>query len=181
MGRLWESFKEKCEELISPQKPAEPTPAPEAVRIPMRAYRQEALSDYQRKDLLEIVNLPGYEVLLDLHESTLEGFITFLVETPPEEEKKVLAMHKVCHAGYLFNRSVQQQVEVYKRIEDAENKEAKELKAMLEKRTGDPLADEDTLNKVLNPIYVSETQPDRPKFKRKVAETPLDTMLRESQ
>ena len=144
----------------------------------MRAYRQEVLSDYQRKDLLEIVNLPGYEVLLDLHESTLEGFITFMVETPPEEEQKVLAMHKICHAGYLFNRSVQQQVEVYKRIEDAENKEARELKAMLEARTGDPLADENTFNKVLNPIYTPEPPPERPKVIRKTAETPLDTMLK---
>lgn len=144
----------------------------------MRAYRQEPLSDYQRKDLLEIVNLPGYEVLLDLHESTLEGFITFLVETPPEDSIKVLAMHKICHAGYLFNRSVQQQVEAYKRIEEAEEQEAKEIKAALAARSGDPLEDEATLNKVLNPIFVTEPRPPKAKFVRRVPESPLDTMLK---
>ena len=149
MGRLWERFKNKCEELVATPAPltiieAPDLPSPPEPAAPMRAYREEALSDNQRRDLLAVVNEPGYEVLLDLHESTLEGFITYLVETPVEDEKKVLALHKLCHGGYLFNRSVMKQVEAYKQIEYAENAEALAIKAALKTRSGDPLSDLDT-------------------------------------
>ena len=176
MGRLWESFKDKCEELVS--TPA-PIVTPEVVLTPpapMRAYRDEALSDNQRHDLLAIVNEPGYEVLLDLHESTLEGFITYLVETPVEDEKKVLALHKLCHAGYLFNRSVMKQVEAYKTIEYAENSEALAIKAAMKPQSGDPLLDLDILKKVLDPTYSTPPTELKPKPSRNT-DSPLDTML----
>ena len=183
MGKRWQDFQDKVSDFIAGPAQVEPAPQqPETPPQPMRAYRQEELSDYQRKDLMEIVNLPGYEVLLDLHESTLEGFITYLVETPPEgNDKRILDLHKLVHAGYLFNRSVQKQVEAYKRIEEAEEQEAKEIKAALAARSGDPLEDTNTLNKVLNPIYVPEPQPPKAKFVRRVPETPLDAMLKASQ
>ena len=180
MGRLWEKFQDKVSDFITGSNTPEPAPSqPEPPPPPMRAYRQEELSDYQRKDLMEIVNLPGYEVLLDLHESTLEGFITYLVETAPEgNDKRVLDLHKLFHAGYLFNRSVQKQVEAYRRIEEAEEQEAKEIKAALAARSGDPLEDEATLNKVLNPIFVPDPRPPKAKFVRRVPESLLDTMLK---
>ena len=180
MGRLWEKFQDKVSDFIAGSTQPEPAPSqPEPPPPPMRAYRQEGLSEYQRKDLMEVVNLPGYEVLLDLHESTLEGFITYLVETPPEgNDKRVLDLHKLVHAGYLFNRSVQKQVEAYRRIEEDGEQEAKEIRAALAARSGDPLEDTNTLNKVLNPIYAPEPQPTKVKVVRRTSESPLDMMLK---
>lgn len=184
MGRRWQEFKDKCEAMVesvlSPETSTEPEPAP-TPSVPMRAYRQEPLNEYQRRDLLELVNSPGYEVLLDLHESTLEGFITSLVETPAEKQDEVLALHKLVHAGYLYNRSVQQQVETYRQIEEGRFAEAQELKDELARQAADPLSDETTFNKVLNPIYVPEAKPPKPlRPATRVRETPLDKMLKSS-
>jgi hypothetical protein len=177
MGRLWAKFQEKISGLASEKTP-EPVKLPAPPAPPMRAYRHEILNEEQRRDLMEIVNLPGYEVLLDLHESTLEGFITHLVETAPWETEKVLALHKLVHSGYLFNRSVQQQVSVYKQLDEAENAEAREMQAALVRQTSDPLSDGTTLNKVLNPLYVPEPPPPKPVVVHPKQVSPLDTMLK---
>ena len=177
MGKLWDRFQDRLSEFV--EGPPTPIVAP-AVDPPVvekfRSWRDEPISEYQRRDLLSIVDEPGYEVLMDLHESTLEGFITYLVETPVEDEKKVLALHKLCHAGYLYNRSVMQQVAAYKQIADTENAEAMAIKAAMRTRSGDPLEDFDTLRRVLDPIHV--TEPPLPKQRQsKNTESPMETML----
>jgi len=174
MGRLWDKFAEKVQETFS-KKPEVTTPLLEPEpQPPMRTWRQELLSDEQRHDLEEVVNLPGYEVLQDLWESAHEGFITYLMQISPEDEKKVLAWHKAIHMADLYRKSVEAQVNAYMRLSEAERQEAADLKRAL--LGPSPVENTETLNRLLDPMFVpapAET-PRRPK---KIVTTPMDTML----
>jgi hypothetical protein len=179
MGKLWDRFKDKLAEMAENQNvTVEMVPAQQK---PMRSWRNELLSDEQRRDLEEVVNLPGYEVLQDLGENVLEGFITYLVQLDPSETQKVLAAHKLVHAGYLFQKSVQTQVSAYMELAKAENEEAAELKAALLPPSGNPLDNQDRLAKLLNPIHVptQEVSKELTAKQKRIIERPLDTMLKE--
>ena len=176
MGRLWNSFKEKLSGMTEEVKPVV---APLQI-TPMRSWKNELLSDEQRRDLEEVVNLPGYEVLQDLAENVLEGFVTFLVQLSPEDPSKVLKAHEMVHAGYLYNKSIQTQVAAYMALAKAELDEAKEIKAALLPLEGDPLENSDRMAKLLNPLHVPQLPSQELTAKqRRVVERPLDTMLKE--
>jgi hypothetical protein len=179
MGRLWDSFQEKISTVFKPLLPKKES---EVEQKPMRAWRNELLNEHQRHDLIETVNSPGYEVLQDLWESTLEGFITYLVELPPEEEKKVLAYHKLVHSLYLGRKSVDEQVKAYQLIEEDERRETEQVKKLLlGKAVGDPLENYDTLAKVLDPTHQPEPNIGHQVIPKHVREdkTPMDKMLEE--
>jgi uncharacterized protein (UPF0297 family) len=174
MGKLWDQFKEKCEALTGA------TPVVEEKKFtPARTWKNELLSNQQREDLEETVNTPGYEVLQDLGENTLEGFLTYLMQLDPADEKAVLAAHNIVHAGYLYQRSVQSQVQAYMQLNRAEREEAAELKRLLSPiPEGDnPLENYDRLAKVLDPIHVPQANPVTEKPAKQTQKTPLDVML----
>jgi hypothetical protein len=125
------------------------------------------------------VNAQGYEVLQSLWDSTLEGFITYLVELPPEDSQKILASHKIVHGLYLGIKSVNAQVNGYMQLLTAEKEEAVALQKALGLKYGDdPLENTEVLNKLLNPIY--QPQAREPRTVRALKEptvTVLDKML----
>ena len=183
MGRRWEKFKEIVDGAVQGMTMAAGIPAedePEQLE-PMRSWKMEMLNDRQRQDLEEVVNLPGYEVLRDLYECALEGFITNLVETSPEDWEKVRERHRLVHAAYLFNKSVEKQVAVYMKMAEAENEELRVMKTALAQPVGDPLQNIKVLNKVLNPIHQEEAPPPSEKTRlratKSILPTPMDEML----
>ena len=183
MGKRWEKFKEIVDGAVKGMTMAAGVPAqdePEQLE-PMRSWKMEMLNERQREDLEEVVNLPGYEVLRDLYECALEGFITNLVETSPEDKKKVRELHRLVHAAYLFNKSVERQVAVYIKMAEAENEELRAIKAALAQPTGDPLQNIRVLNRVLNPIHQDDNPPPSEKARlratKSILPTPMDEML----
>jgi len=77
MGRLWDSFQDKFTEMFS--KPVLATKEePEPEQKSMRTWRAEKLNDRQRRDLIDTVNSPGYDVLQDLQESTMKASLLIL-------------------------------------------------------------------------------------------------------
>lgn len=183
MGKRWESFQGKVLDFLEGPGPTPPTaekPGLKAVQNPMRPWRNEMLTKPQMQDLEETANTPGYEVLQDLWASTLEGFITFLVELDPSDSDKILAYHKVVHGLHLGIKSVNAQVNGYAQLLQAEREEAEALKAVLDVQYGsDPLKNTEVLNRLLNPIHQPTPPEPRQRVQKGKVETPLDTMLRD--
>jgi hypothetical protein len=184
MGRLWDSFQDKFTEMFSKPVLEKKDEVSEPEQKPMRAWRNEKLNERQRRDLIDTVNSPGYDVLQDLQEYTMEGFITYLVELPPEDEEKILAYHKLVHALYLTRKSIDQQVQAYQLIEEDDRRETEEVKQLLiGKMRSDPLENYDALAKLLDPTHQPEPLGLSHKIvvpkRRSEPETPLDVMLSE--
>ena len=183
MGK-WREFQDKLEEFGNRPNPLvipDPEPlVPKVPEPPMRSWRQELLNKSQMQDLEDTVNSPGYEVLQDLWESTLEGFVTFLVELDTADDKKILDAHKIVHGLHLGIKSINAQVNGYAQLLQAEREESAALTKALNPEYGsDPLENTDILGKLLNPIHQSAQKETLPLRAHKTAvETPLDKMLR---
>jgi hypothetical protein len=184
MGKLWDRFHDWAKSLIDvPPMTMDKSPVPE---LKMRTWRNEMLSDHQRYDLIATVNSPGWNVVEDLMESTMEGFITHLVELPPEEEKKVLKYHSLVHSAYLFRKSLEAQIAVYEQLDAADQAEALEIKEQLRainSPTEDPIENIEALNRLRDPLYAkqppSEEKPTV--ILPDVKTTPMDEMLKQAE
>jgi hypothetical protein len=109
-------------------------PVPEQITR-LFAYLREGrparlnLNDVQRQSLYQMVQHPGYTVLLDMMESFCFEQENVVMNTPPADEKNVLAEHRVGRGMWLFFLKLQNQVRY----------EINELFAPPEPPAGDPL------------------------------------------
>lgn len=152
MGSLWEKFKSEWSSAEMPSIVPKVEP-PTKAKI-SRAYTMEQLSSEQRQDLEDLFNSDGYEVLQILMQRACEGFTTALLETDPADDKRVLAAHRVAHSAWLFNRSIEKQIEIELELLKAEKLEDRELEKILRKVMVMPdLNDPDVLASVLDATY----------------------------
>lgn len=190
MGKRWDRFvnnfgsrlDEKPEDF---NVPAAVTVDPEPEQEPRfeikRAYTADPISNDQRRDLAEVREMAGYDVLRIIMERTAEGFVSTLVQTNPKHTEDVLTYHKLAYAAWRYYESFQRQVDYEVSIDAGNRKEQQDLDAVLRGPKMPDLNDPATLNRLLNPLYVApeeETETIRPEAKPK-KETPLEIMLNE--
>jgi hypothetical protein len=70
------------------------------------------LSQAERLELLSITGMPGWNVLLDLMEMECIKQETELINAPEEDEKKILALHKMAKEAWRFFVRMQKQVQL---------------------------------------------------------------------
>ena len=186
MGKMYEKFKQAVDAWSqAPIPDLEPAP-PESKRFDIkRSYTDEPITDADRLDLAEVRELPGYNVILAIHERSCEGFTTALVMTDPSDESAVLAAHKVTHTAWILYMSIQKQIETEISIVSSERERIAEEKALIDKALNPN--DEETAGRVRDPLYmpdirttenIKEAIREVKKFK---SQNPLDSILDENQ
>jgi hypothetical protein len=169
MGKLFNDFRTKFANAIAPTEPVavkeEPVQELQPRSTIKRAYSAEPLSPEQRDELEEIMGMPGWEVLKTIHERTAEGFVSTLVETPADDEKAVLARHKLVNAAWIFFESVQRQCAFEVGINREARAQMKEIADLLKEPKMPDLNDPDTLNRLLDPLYRPDEEPVSPSVK----------------